>query len=101
MRTDVEGATPSTTVVSTVRDARGRTAARGREATPQDGIATSDLRLSHPHLWSTDDPYLYTLTTEVRERHRTVDRTTTTFGVRWFKFDPANGFSLNGRSMKL
>ena len=39
--------------------------------------------------------------TEVRQDRRTVDRTTTTFGVRWFRFDPTQGFSLNGRSMKI
>ena len=97
VRTDVAGATDATSVVTSVQDARGRTVAGGRPATPQDGSATSDLRLSHPHLWSTDDPYLYTLTTEVRQGRRTVDRTTTTFGVRWFHFDPAQGFSLNGQ----
>ena len=101
VRTDVAGATAATTVVTSVQDARGRTVAGGRPATPQDGTATSDLRLAHPHLWSTDDPYLYTLTTDVRQGRRTVDRTTTTFGVRWFRFDPAQGFSLNGHSMKL
>ena len=101
VRTDVVGATADTSVVTSVQDGRGQTVARGRPATPQDATATSDLRLAHPHLWSTDDPYLYTLTTEVRQGRRTVDRTTTTFGVRWFHFDPAQGFSLNGRSMKL
>ena len=35
-------------------------------------------------------------------RHgRVVDRTTTTFGLRWFGFSPDAGFSLNGRRMKL
>jgi beta-galactosidase len=101
VRTDVVGATAATSVVTSVQDARGRTVAGGRPATPQDATATNDLRLAHPHLWSTDDPYLYTLTTEVRQGRRTVDRTTTTFGVRWFHFDPAQGFSLNGHSMKL
>src|SRR3954451_11617077 len=101
VRTDVVGATAATSVVTSVQDARGRTVAGGRPATPQDGTATNDLRLAHPHLWSTDDPYLYTLTTEVRQGRRTVDRTTTTFGVRWLHFDPAQGFSLNGHAMKL
>ena len=101
VRTDVVGATAATSVVTSVQDARGRTVAGGRPATPQDGTATNDLRLVHPHLWSTDDPYLYTLTTEVRQGRRTVDRTTTIFGVRWSHFDPAQGFTLNGHSMKL
>jgi beta-galactosidase len=101
VRTDVVGATAATSVVTSVQDARGRTVAGARPATPQDGTATNDLRLAHPHLWSTDDPYLYTLTTEVRQGRRTVDRTTTIFGVRWSHFDPAQGFTLNGHSMKL
>jgi beta-galactosidase len=101
VRTDVAGATKDTSVVTSVQDARGRTVARSRPATPGDGTATSDLRLTHPHLWSTDDPYLYTLQTEVRVGRRAVDRTATTFGVRWFRFDPQQGFSLNGRSLKI
>ena len=76
--------------------------AAARPATPQDGSATSDLRLSHPHLWSTDDPYLYTLTTEVRQRpaHRRPhhDHASACAGS---TSTPAQGFSLNGRSMKL
>jgi beta-galactosidase len=101
VRTDVAGATKDTSVVTSVQDARGRTVARSRPAAPADGPATSDLRLAHPHLWSTDDPYLYTLQTEVRVGRHTVDRTATTFGVRWFRFDPQQGFSLNGRPMKI
>jgi beta-galactosidase len=101
VRTDVVGAVRGTSVETTVIDARGRSVARSRPATPGGGTATSDLRLAHPHLWSTDDPYLYALRTEVRVGHRVVDRTTTPFGVRWFRFDAAQGFSLNGRPMKI
>ncbi len=50
VQTKVEGG--EATVLSTIRDARGRVVARG---------AGADLRVRHPHLWSTDDPYLYTL----------------------------------------
>jgi beta-galactosidase len=104
VRTDVAddgGSAAAVNVVTSVEDARGRTVAHSRPATPAGGSATSDLRLAHPHLWSTDDPYLYTLRTEVRVGRRVVDRTATTFGVRWFRFDPDQGFSLNGRSMKI
>jgi beta-galactosidase len=99
--TDVAGSAPGATVTTSVQDARGRTVARSRSAAPAGASATSDLRLAHPHLWSTEDPYLYTLQTEVRVGHRVVDRTATTFGVRWFRFDPQQGFSLNGRPMKI
>ncbi|HZB31937.1 MAG TPA: glycoside hydrolase family 2 TIM barrel-domain containing protein [Streptosporangiaceae bacterium] len=102
VRTSVAGAGPPVEVVSTIRDARGRAvAAHTATATPGGEPATGDIRLPDPHLWSTDDPYLYTLRTDVRAGGRTVDTTTTTFGVRWFKFDPDDGFSLNGQTMKL
>jgi beta-galactosidase len=98
---DDSGRARDVQVVSSVRDARGRTVARSRPTSVSAGSATADLRIAHPHLWSTEDPYLYTLRTEVRVGGRAVDRTATTFGVRWFRFDPQQGFSLNGRAMKI
>jgi beta-galactosidase len=80
------------TVIQTVRDAQGRTVS---------ATQGTELRIGHPHLWSTDDPYLYTLHTEVVARHRLVDRYDTTFGLRWLTFDPNGGVFLNGRHLKL
>ncbi|MEP9382815.1 glycoside hydrolase family 2 protein [Nocardioides cheoyonin] len=104
VRTDL--ATPDgaadVAVSSTVLDARGRAVASGRTAVPDGASSTeADLRLAHPHLWSTDDPYLYRLRTDVLVGGRRVDTTTTTFGARWFSFDPDHGFSLDGRHLKL
>ena len=79
------------TVTHEVRDARGHVVAKG----------TNDLRVDRPQLWSTDRPYLYTLVTNVSSGGRVVDTAQTTFGVRWFKFDPNEGFSLNGQYLKL
>jgi beta-galactosidase len=81
-------------VVSTVRDPRGRVVGRAAGA-------TSDIRIDRPALRSTDDPNLYTLRTAVRAHGRVVDRVRTTFGIRWFRFDPDGGFFLNGRHLKL
>jgi beta-galactosidase len=101
-QTSVAGDARPVEVVSTIRDARGRAVAAHTATTTAGGPpATYDIRLPDPHLWSTDDPYLYTLRTDVRAGGRTVDTTTTTFGVRWFRFDPNGGFSLNGSPMKL
>ena len=88
--TRVEGG--DATVVSTVRDARGRRVARS---------SGSDLRVRHPHLWSTEDPYLYTLETTLIARHRVLDRVSTRFGIRWFRIDPNQGLYLNGRHLKV
>ena len=47
-----------------IADAGGRVVARGNSAPTAVGqsgaTAASDLRLSHPTLWSTTNPYLYT-----------------------------------------
>lgn len=44
---------------------------------------------------------LYTLRTKLLVGHRVVDAVSTRFGIRWFTIDPNDGFSLNGRPMKL
>jgi beta-galactosidase len=89
-------------VVSTIRDARGRTVAAGHASGTAGGApAAGDIRLDRPNLWSMERPYLYTLRTEVRAGGRTADTTTTTFGVRWFEIDGTEGFSLNGEYRKI
>lgn len=98
---DADGTTPAQ-VTWRVRDPRGRVVAtRTVNATAGGDPATADLRVTHPDLWSTTRPALYTLDTEVRAGGRRVDATRTPFGVRWFRLDPDTGFSLNGEPMKL
>jgi Beta-galactosidase/beta-glucuronidase len=99
---DDVGGTRPVDVVSTVRGPDGRIAGSHRStATAGARPVGADIRIDHPALWSTDHPYLYTLQTDIVVANRTVDTTTTTFGIRWFTFDPAAGFSLNGKRMKI
>lgn len=65
------------------------------------GTATTTMRVDRPALWSTDAPHLYQVRTDVVASGQVTDTTFTTFGFRYATFDPAQGFSLNGRSMKL
>lgn len=51
--------------------------------------------------WSVDTPYLYTLKTELIAGGDTVDEVENVFGFRTIKFDPDEGFFLNGEYMKL
>src|SRR5262245_23045658 len=92
VQTDADDGGNQVDVVNEVRDARGKVVAK------EEG---SDLRIAHPHLWSTDDPYLYTLRTELRVDHRVVDSVDTRFGARWVRIDPNEGFFLNGKYQKL
>ena len=59
------------------------------------------IDIKNPLLWSPDHPHLYALYTEVRIGNEVLDDECTTFGVRYFNFDPDKGFSLNGVPMKL
>ena len=59
------------------------------------------LNVANPQLWSIDSPVLYTLNTSVVKDGKTIDKTTTTTGLRSFTFDPDRGFALNGEWMKM
>ena len=54
-----------------------------------------------PILWSVENPHLYTLKTVLKYNGVIQDVSTTKVGIRSFHFDPDQGFSLNGKSMKL
>lgn len=80
--------------------------ASGKEVVSQEiKNGTSDISAAIPlkdvKLWSVKSPYLYSLTTEVRIGKSVVDRTTQSFGVRYFNFDAEKGFFLNGEPMKI
>ena len=51
--------------------------------------------------WDIDDPYLYTLHSELWVDGVVTDRVETRFGFREIRFDPNEGFFLNGRHVKL
>ena len=59
------------------------------------------LSFANAHLWDIDDPYLYTLKTELYSGDTQLDTNTTTFGVRETRFDADKGFFLNGRPLKI
>lgn len=59
--------------------------------------------ISNPHLWSPDDPYLYTVITKIVDAKsgNVIDEVANPLGLRWFKFDAEKGFFLNGKPLKL
>lgn len=93
-------------VAHTICDAEGKTVCefgskRKLSANSQDAFEQKSPIIRKPNLWSPDDPYLYRLTTTLSDAGEIVDQTETLFGFRWFCFDPNDGFSLNGRNLKL
>lgn len=93
-------------VVSTILDPAGTAVAR--EATAPATITSAGeqtyeqtITVAHPRLWSLEERNLYTVVTEIRTGGTVVDRYETPFGIRSLKFDPAQGFFLNGRPVKV
>lgn len=83
----------------------GPLAACGRQSVtiPAHGTAsvTMPLDVANPHLWSVDAPNLYRLETSVVRDGAKIDAATTVTGIRQTRFDPDEGFFLNGENLKL
>jgi beta-galactosidase len=96
----------SVDVASTILDPSGVRLAQTAYALvlPAGGASDFSLALpaiSRPRLWSPEDPYLYTVRTEVRERGQLVDRVDSPLGFRWYRFTADSGFFLNGAKYTL
>lgn len=61
----------------------------------------ANLLVASPKLWSIEDPYLYTMVTEVICENVVTDIYTTTFGIRSIRFDAEKGFFLNDKPIKI
>ena len=90
----------------TVLDASGAQVAVGETPVIQvlakaDSPTAVTLPLAQPHLWSPSDPYLYKVVTEVMQDGKAVDRYETRIGVRDARFEPDNGFILNGERLEI
>ncbi len=58
--------------------------------------------INNPHLWSIEDPYLYTLRTEVLRDDKVIDELDTKYGIRWISWPVGRKgddkrFFLNGK----
>ncbi|MGC1376704.1 MAG: beta-galactosidase GalA [Anaerolineales bacterium] len=93
-------------IEETVVDAEGQNVLTGhtRRLSLQPGEQKefrSEHRLEQPRLWSLESPHLYSLETLIRSQGAVVDACETAFGVRTARFDPDEGFLLNGQCVKL
>jgi beta-galactosidase len=57
--------------------------------------------IASPNLWSVENPYLYKAFNFVKRDNNIIDSYETTFGIRYFSFDSAKGFILNGNPVKI
>lgn len=68
-----------------------------------EGVVTihQDLMVTNPILWSTNEPYLYTVITTLKKEGELVDETRQQIGLRTIRFDKDNGFFLNDINVKI
>ena len=100
------GASQLVTLKTSLLDANGNTVAVHSSSVvninaDSNSTLSQDIALSNPQLWSPSSPYLYIAQTQVFIGGSVVDTYKSTFGIRSFTFDPNDGFSLNGVSMKI
>ena len=92
-------------LVSLLKNAEGKIVAQSElpvtVAAGADAEIEQSLTVEKPKLWSLDNPYLYTLHTQVVKDGVVIDDYTTETGIRYFEFDAEKGFFLNGEKVKI
>ena len=61
----------------------------------------TECSVENPHLWSTEDPYLYTARQSLYAGGRLIDRAEENLGIRTAEFTSDKGFILNGKPLKI
>lgn len=106
VRTSINNETGARSMVDVTTEIldRGKivaTAKHACELAPGEAIIDQSMQVSKPNLWGCDSPCLYTARTKILSGGEEMDSYETTFGIRFFKFDPDTGFSLNGIPLKI
>ena len=73
----------------------------GKIALESEGKKTCRVTLGSPHLWTLEDPYLYTLNVHTVKNGEVTDTDSVRIGFRDCKFTPDKGFFLNGKPTKI
>jgi beta-galactosidase len=109
IRTEVENhgrGAANVRVISTILDPSGKEAGKSASTpspVPVAGERTFEqqVMVRQPALWSLEQRNLYKLVTEIESGGTVTDRYETRFGIRDLKFDPDQGFLLNGKPVKV
>lgn len=93
------------TLENKILDAKGRCVAKNSVTKAINAGASADMEMTievnNPILWDVDNPYLYSVVSNVVIDGEVVDDYITPFGFRYFEFKADTGFWLNGRNLKL
>ncbi len=87
---------------SVIEDADGKTVATNQQSQIKLSLGEErelapQMIVRNPKLWSLESPNLYRLVTTIKQQGSEVDRYETPFGIRTLRFDPDQGFFLNGQ----
>ncbi len=101
-----DGETPrDCTLVTTIFDANDETVGTTKSQHPLAPGQTYEfvqrIKVTPPHLWSVDDPYLYRVQSIIQQGDVRVDVYETPLGIRDIAFDADRGFLLNGEPVKI
>lgn len=92
-------------IISSIKDANGEIVATAKGSTQIDekdkAVANYSIDYNNPILWDIDNPYLYTVTTDIFVNGEHKDSYLTRFGFRYFEIDANEGFFLNGKYLKV
>ena len=93
------------TITSIIKDSDGNSVASTSTSREirifQEFDIEDSIWVDSPHLWSVDDPYMYTLVTELTVNGKPVDTYETPFGIRTIEFRADSGFYLNGEHVRI
>lgn len=101
------GAAKSVTVTTSVVDAADNVVATGSATATIAANSTREFNyntttVSNPNLWHPDNPYLYTVYTQVQDGSTYVDEHKVRIGIRSIQFNKTDGkFYINGQWLKL
>lgn len=99
IKSNIEGNTDGIEKKFTILDADGNEAACACVAAD---VPAVKIKIDSPVLWNgRENPYLYTLKSELIKDGEVIDNVTDRFGFRQFAFSAENGFSLNGNHLKM
>lgn len=87
-------------LVSKIVDANNQVVQQRESIVPvqskQTFVFNQEIEVNKPHLWSPNNPYLYTLKSEIYYQDKLVDEYITTFGIREIRMTPEKGLLING-----
>jgi len=91
------------TIVDQLVDASGKvikeiSTKRSLQAKDSITVLQNAIEVANPHLWSTEDPYLYKIVSVIKENNIVIDKTETDFGFRTINWkNKTNQFFLNNK----